>query len=210
MPEETVVETDVVSDEVISPNVITPKADEVEPKVFDEAYVKSVREEAARNRVEKQQAKAEAEALRAQLKEYEDAKLSVEERTQRSLEEATTKASSFEQMVREASLKYELALAAKEENIADIRAAVKLADRELIEYDSAGNVTNLPDVIQALKSEYSSLFTKAASAPNTGVTNPAKVHTAPKWTKEDLKSMSPERRVELMAKGEFNHLLNRK
>jgi DNA-directed RNA polymerase alpha subunit len=160
--------------------------------------------------VEKQQAKAEAEALRAQLKEYEDAKLSVEEKTLRSLEEATTRATSFEQQVREASLKYELAMAAREENITDIRAAVKLADRELIEYDSVGNITNLPDVIQALKSEYSSLFTKAASAPNTGVTNPAKAPSAKKWTRADLAQLSPERRLELMQSGELNDLLGRK
>lgn len=212
MPEEVAVETDTLSDEVISPNVPSngPETPKVDPKVFDEAYVKSVREEAARHRTEKQQAKAELEELKARLKEIEDAKMSAEDKLARDFDEARTKATSFETLAREAALKYELALAAREENISDVRAAVKLADRELIEYDSNGNITNLPDVIQALKSEYSSLFSKAASAPNTGVTNPAKAPSARQWTKDDLKNMSPERRVELMAKGEFNHLLNRK
>jgi chromosome segregation ATPase len=210
MPEEVSVEHDSVSDEVISPNSVATQNTPVEPKVFDEAYVKSVREEAARHRTEKQQAKAELEELKARLQEIEDAKMSAEDKLARDFEEARTKAGSYENIAREAMLKYELALAAREENIQDVKAAVKLADRELIEYDAAGNITNLPDVIQALKSEYSSLFSKAASAPHTGVTNPAKAPSAKQWTREDLKNLSPERRVELMASGELNHLLKRK
>lgn len=212
MPEEISVETEVVSDDLISPNAPNtgPETPKVEPKVFDEAYVKTVREEAARNRVEKQAAKQEADELRAQLKEYQDAKLSVEEKQQIAFDDARNKASTMEKLANEMTLKYELALAAREENITDVRAAVKLADRELIEYDAQGNITNLPDVIQALKSEYSSLFSKGASAPHTGVTNPAKPPAAKQWTRADLANLSPERRVELMQSGELNHLLKRK
>lgn len=205
------VETDKVVDDVVQSAATTEsKKTEVDPKSFSKEYVEELRAEAARHRVEKQKERAEREALEAKIKEFEDAKLSVEEKAKRDYEEAVTRASSLEKQAREASLKYELALAAREEGISDVKAAVKLADRELIEYDSAGNITNLPDVIEHLRSEYSSLFSKTASAPNTGVTNPAKPPTQKKWTREDLKSLSPEKRVELMQSGALNDLLGRK
>lgn len=204
-------ETPKVSDEVLSPNVTpteTPKS-EVEPKTFTKEYVEELRAEAARHRVEKQKERADREALEAKVKEYEDAQLSESEKVTRDFEEAKTKATSYEQKVRELSLNYELAMAARDEKIADVKAAVKLADRELIEYDSAGNITNLPAVIENLKSTYSSLFSKSASAPNTGVTNPAKAPSAKKWTREDLRTLSPEKRKELMDSGALNELLGR-
>lgn len=205
-------ETPKVSEEVITSAATTDdsKKTEVDQKSFSKEYVEELRAEAARHRVEKQKEKAEREALEAKLREYEDAKLSAEEKAARDFDEAKTKASSYETKAKELALNYELAMAAREEGIADVKAAVKLADRELIEYDSAGNITNLPDVIENLRSTYSSLFSKGVSAPNTGVTNPAKPPAAKKYTREDLKSLSPEKRVELMESGALNHLLGRK
>lgn len=202
-------ETPKVSDDVISPNTLNAEKPKVEPESFDKEYVKSIREEAADWRTKLRAKEAEHEAALAKLKEYEDAKLTESEKAARDFEEAKSRASNMENLAREASLKYELAIAAREEGISDVKAAVKLADRELIEYDSAGNITNLPDVIEHLRSEYSSLFSKTATAPHTGVTNPPKAPAAKKWTREDLKKMSPEQRVELMNKGELNHLLGR-
>ncbi len=206
-------ETLKVSDDVLSPNtpvVSTDDKSKDEPKTFSKEYVEELRAEAARHRVEKQKERADKEALEARLKEYEDAKLSVEEKASRDFDEAKAKASTFENKVRDLALQYEIAMAAREEGIADVKAAVKLADRELIEYDSVGNITNLPDVIENLRSTYSSLFSKNASAPNTGVTNPAKAPAQRKYTREDLKSLSPERRLELMQSGALNDLLGRK
>lgn len=212
MPEEVSVETDKVSDEVITPNAAADAKEEtkVEPKSFTEDYVKELRAEAAAHRAEKQKQKAENEALLARLKEFEDAKLTEQERLTRDFDEAKTKASSFETKLREAELRAELALAAREANIVDLKAALKLADRELIEYTSSGSISNMDVVIESLRNEYPSLFNKAASAPNTGVTNPAKAPAAKKWTREDIAKLSPEKRTELMHKGEFNHLLGRK
>mgnify|MGYP000847624422 CR=1 FL=1 len=205
-----VVSTEVVktSEEVVSKNTPVEKP-KVEPEVFDKEYVKGIREEAAEWRTKLRKQEAAYEEALAKLKSYEDEKLSAEEKLSRDFEEAKTRASSMEQKAREASLRYELAIAAREEGISDVKAAVKLADRELIEYDSAGNITNLPDVIEHLRSEYSSLFSKTASAPNTGVTNPAKPPAQKKWTREDLKSLSPEKRLELMQSGALNELLGR-
>lgn len=214
MPEEVSVETDKVSDEVITSNAAADAKSaedaKVEPKSFTEDYVKELRAEAAAHRAEKQKQKAENEALLARLKEFEDAKLTEQERLTRDFDEVKTKATGFESKLREAELRAELALAAREANIVDLKAALKLADRELIEYDTSGSITNMSDVIDSLRNEYPSLFNKAASAPNTGVTNPAKAPAVKKWTREDIVKMSPEKRVELMQKGEFNHLLGRK
>jgi hypothetical protein len=198
------------TDHVVSKNAPVEKSDKVEPETFDKDYVKSIRDEAASWRTKLREKEAAFEEAMAKLKAFEDAQLSAEEKAARDFEEAKTRASSMESKAREAELRYQLAIAAREEGISDLKAAVKLADRELIEYDSAGNITNLPDVIENLRSEYSSLFSKTASAPNTGVTNPAKPPAAKKWTRQDLASLSPEKRVELMQSGALNDLLGRK
>lgn len=201
-----------VADDVVSKNtpVDNPGKQKVDPDVFDKEYVKEIRDEAASWRTKLREKESAYEQAMAKLKEYEDAKLSVEEKAQRDFEEAKTRAGSMEAKAREAELRYQLAIAAREEGISDLKAAVKLADRELIEYDSAGNITNLPDVIENLRSEYASLFSKNAAAPNTGVTNPAKPPAQKKWTRADLASLSPEKRVELMQSGALNDLLGRK
>ncbi len=180
---------------------------ENEPKTFDADYVKSLREEAARHRVEKQKEAAARQELETKLQEYEDAKLSTEERASREFEETKARASKFEQLAKEAVLKYQLATAAQEHGLKDVNAAVKLADRELIQTDENGNISNIEEIVGALKNEYKALFATAPSAPHTGVTNPAKPAGTKKWTREDLAKMSPERRVELLAAGEFKHLL---
>lgn len=180
-----------------------------EPKTFDADYVKQLREEAARHRVEKQKEAQRAQELEARLKEFEDAKLSLEERREREFDETKAMASRFQQMATENNLKYQLAVASKTEGIVDVNAAVKLADRELIQTDDAGNITNISDVIAALKGEYVSLFSSAPHAPNTGVTNPPKAASAKKLTRQDVAKLSPEKRVELMERGELNHLLGR-
>ena len=189
-----------------SPVVESPET--TEPKTFDADYVKGLREEAARHRVEKQKEAKEKESLLAKLREFEDAQLSETERFQKDFKDTQDKASSYERIAREAELKYQLALAAKENNIVDLKAAVKLADRELIQFDDNGNISNISDVIEGLRNEYGSLFNPANPvAPHTGVTNPAKAPSAKKYTRDDLKKMSPERRVELLESGDFKHLL---
>ncbi len=187
-----------------TPVVETPTP---EPKTFDAEYVKQLREEAAKHRTEKQREVKEKESLLARLQEFENSQLSETERFQKDFEETRKRADSNETRAREAELKYQLALAAQGEKITDVKAAVKLADRGLIEFGDDGSIQNMSDVISSLRDEYPSLFTSAFQAPNTGVTNPAKAPTAKKYTRDDLKRMSPERRVELLESGDFKHLL---
>lgn len=187
-----------------TPVVDTPTP---EPKTFDESYVKQLREEAAKHRTEKQREAKEKESLMARLKEFEDAQLSESERFQNEFEETRKRAEANETRAREAELKYQLALAAQGENISDVKAAVKLADRGLIEFGDDGSIQNISDVISGLRNEYPSLFNPSFKAPNTGVTNPAKAPSEKKYTREDLKSMTPERRVELLESGALRHLL---
>lgn len=214
MPEE-IVDPTVVSvtaskdDPTVVLDPITPADAKVvdEPKVFDAEYVKSLREEAARHRVEKQKEATRSAELEAKLKEYEDAKLSVEEKQTRDFEETKTLAATFMQKALESDLKYQLALAAKDEGITDIRAAVKLADRELIEMGDDGSISNIADVIANLKAEYTTLFSSTPNAPHTGTSNPAKAPSDKKYTIADLGKLSPEKRVELLESGALKHLL---
>ncbi len=178
-----------------------------EPKTFDKDYVEQLRKEAAKHRVEKQQEAKKNEELLARIKSFEDAQLTDTERFQNEFAETRKKAETLESLVRESELKAQLAMASRDENISDVKAAVKLADRGLIEYGDDGSIANMSEVISSLRSEYPSLFNPSFKAPNTGVTNPAKAASAKKYTREDLKSMSPERRVELLEAGEFKHLL---
>lgn len=188
--------------------LVTPVAETSEPKVFDADYVKQLREEAAKHRVEKQAEAKRNEALLAKLTEFENSQLTESERNKKEFDETRTRADVNETRAREAELKYQIALAARDEKITDIKAAVKLADRGLIEYDDDGGISNLSDVVTSLRSEYPSLFNpNMVGAPNTGVTNPAKTPSAKKYTREDIKKMSNERRVELLESGELRHLL---
>lgn len=187
----------------------TPKT---EAKVFDEAYVKSLREEAAKHRTEKQKEAKEKAELMARLKEFEDAQLTETERAKKEFDETRTRADKHEARARELEVKYQLALAAANpaNEIGDVKAAIKLLDRETLEFDDNGKITNLQDALEALKAEYPSVVASktSPSAPNTGVTNPAKAPAAKKYTRADLAKMTPQRIVELQESGELNHLLS--
>lgn len=198
---------------VAEPAPVTPVVEtSSEPKVFDEAYVKSLREEAAKHRTEKQKEAKEKESLLAKLAEFENAQLSESERNKKEFEETRTRADKNESRARELEIKYQLALAAVDpaNEIGDVKAAIKLLDRDTLEFDDAGKITNLQDALETLKAEYPSVVASAKnpSAPNTGVTNPAKSPSAKKYTRADLGKMSPERIVELQEAGELNHILS--
>lgn len=201
MPEEIENEEVVETPAVETPNAVIEEKPDGES--FNKDYVQGLRNESGKYRTERNEARTEIEALKAQLKEFEDAKLTDEEKRARDLEEAKSKAGDFESRLKEAELTAQLALAAKDEKIADVKAAVKLADRELIQYDANGRIQNISDVLDAMRSEYPSLFSAPQSAPNTGTTNPAKQPAAKKYTRNDLQGMSPERIVELMASGDL-------
>ena len=211
MPEEGNVSTETSTEtktELVEPVVEPTVESKKEDGTFDREYVESLRGEAASWRTKLRDKENEFKEMQAQLKEFADSKLSAEEKLNKEFEEAKTKAHLFEAKARENALALQIALAAKEEKITDVKAAVKLADRELIEYDDNGQVTNLQTVFEHLKQEYSSLFSSSANAPNVSSTNPSRPSKpGKKYTSEDLKKMSPEKINELREKGDLNHLL---
>lgn len=184
---------------------------QVEPKMFDEAYVKSLREEAAKHRTEKQKEAKEKEALLARIAEFEDAQLTETERVQKEFKDAISRADTNESRARNLEIDFQLAMAANnsENGIGDVKAAIKLIDRDSLEFDDKGRITNLQDALETLKAEYPSVaaVSRTPVAPNTGVTNPAKAPAAKKYTRADLAKMSPQKIVELQEAGELNHLL---
>ena len=196
--------------ESVVPEVTSePEAKPSESKTFDENYVKGLREEAAKHRTEKQAERKAREDLEARIKEYEDAKLSADEKLQRDFEETKATLQKYQTVAQEKELALQLALAAKDENISDLKAAIKLADRELIQYDDNGQISNMTDVIADLKGTYSSLFSSGNNTPTAspGVTNPPKAPASRKYTREDLKKMPPERVKQLHESGELAHIL---
>lgn len=192
----------------------TAKAEEAVAKAYDETYVKGLRTESAKYRTERNDLKAQLDEYAAKVKEFEDAKLSSDEKLMRDFEETRTKADTYRKQAEDASLALQLALAAQKENIADVKAAVRLADRAKVQFGDNGDVLNIGDVIADLKSEYASLFNQAtSSAPNTGVTNPAKTPGKKKYTREDLQALQAsgnhDEIARLYASGDLNGLMGR-
>lgn len=214
MPEGVVVEP--VVDAVVAPvvEVVEPVVDDAEPKVYDQAYVEQLRAEAAKHRTEKQAEKARVDDLAAQLKTLQDAQLTEAERQKQEFEETKVRADRNESRANDLQVQYQLALAAVDpaNEIGDVNAAIKLIDRDTLEFDSNGKISNLQDALEALKREYPSVVASKNNtpAPNTGVTNPSKRGAEKQITREDLKGMTSERIVALQAEGKLNHLLRGK
>lgn len=204
---------DPVVDPVVE-TVVEPVVEDVEPKVYDQAYVEQLRAEAAKHRTEKQAEKARVDDLAAQLKTLQDAQLSDAERQKQEFEETKVRADRNESRANDLQVQYQLALAAVDpvNEIGDVNAAIKLIDRDTLEFDSNGKITNLQDALEALKAEYPSVVAsnKTTPAPNTGVTNPSKRGAETKITREDLRGMPSERIVQLQNEGKLNHLLRGK
>lgn len=191
-------------------DMLTDDADSSTPKTYDEKYVKRLRDEAAARRVREKEKDTQLADLQAKIKAFEDAQLSDAERLQNELSELRESSTTHRTRAQNLEVDFQLALAAANpaNGIGDVKAAIKLIDRDSLEFDSKGNVMNLQDALETLKSEYPSVgVVSKPSAPNTGATNPTKSTASVKYTRADLKNMSPQRIVELQQAGELNHLL---
>ena len=181
------------------------------PKTYDEKYVRKLRDEAAARRVRENELANQLAEMQSKVKQFEDAQLTEQERIQKELEELRESSSANLTRAQSREVDYQLALAAADpaNGIGDVKAAIKLIDRDSLEFDNKGNVVNLQDALETLKSEYPSvgMVSHKPSAPNPGPTNPAKSTAAKKWTRADLAKMAPEKIVELQESGELNHLL---
>jgi len=115
-----------------------PPADPATPKTFDEAYVKSLREENASHRTR-------ATAAEKRLKELEDAKLSDTEKLQKRAEEAEKSVSAAKTRIARAEVK----VAAVDAKIIDPDAAYRLI-KDDIEFDADGEPKNVADLLKKL------------------------------------------------------------
>lgn len=131
-----------------------------EPKVFDEDYVKQLRKEAAQARKDKQ-------ALEARVTEFENAKLSAEEKATKERDEALQKAEAAQGQLRKANL---LLALGKSDDVADAKAAAGLITG--VEYDDEGEPTNLTERVAAAIESYPILRKGAAKLDPADPANP--------------------------------------
>lgn len=143
------------------PPVETPPVDPPkDPKVFDEAYVKTLRTEAAANR-------KKADELEAKLKEREDADLSEAQKLAKRAEDAEAKVTASQGRVARAESKVKAA----ELNIINPDTAYKLI-KDDITFDKDGEPENLTELLTALVKDNPFLVkTDQQSSGNPG--NPA-------------------------------------
>lgn len=182
-----------------------------EPKVYDENYVTKLRNEAAARRVREKELSETLESLQSKVKEFEDAQLSDQEKLTKELQELREASTANLTRAQSREVDFQLAMAAADHSngIGDVKAAIKLIDRDSLEFDDKGKIVNLQDALETLKQEYPSvgLVSNKPSAPNPGPTNPSKSAATTKWTRAQLANMKPEKVVELQEAGELNHLL---
>lgn len=161
---------------------IPPDPQEGEGEKFDPARametIKRQREAEAAAKAEAKAAKAASkeaalalETAKAQLKAYEDAKLSDSERDRKKigeLEAAITaeqqKASAAEARLRDAVIDYEIRLAASGVSVPP-EIASKLIEREKITFDDSGKPNNVADLLGALVKKYPQIVERPAGTP---------------------------------------------
>lgn len=143
------------------------KAEKPEP-AKDEAYLKELRDEAAKYRKELREAQRKLEALESE-------KLSETERTKQEAERAKERAAALEARVKRA----EVSKAAKAKDFANPELAAKLIDPAKVELDEDGEPVNVDQLLDDLLSEFPDL--KA----------PAKKEEEPSKLKQVLKEGDP-------------------
>lgn len=119
----------------------------------------------------------ELSELRNRVKAADDAKLSEQERLTQRLAELERQQADATRSHQERILRYEAQLAANKLHIVDPDAAVKLMDWSTLEYDDAGQPTNIETVLKDLLKTRPYLAAQAA-APQASPTNPARTQTA--------------------------------
>src|SRR5262245_47607859 len=116
-------------------------------QTFDASYVKSLRAENAKFRRE---AKANAEALKAR----EDADRTELEKAQRRVTELEQQDSTTATTVQQLRVENAVLSQAAAAGITDVRAAVKLLDWSLLDFDDDGKPQNVDRLLKELTTEY--------------------------------------------------------
>lgn len=154
---------------------------ESEPKTFDAAYVKQLRDENASRRHEQK-------ALEAKLKEYEDANLSEKERLEKAAQEKEREAADLATRLQETRMKLGVYAASAKLGCADPDLALAALDRSKIKYDESGEPTNIEDELGALLESKPILKGEPGKpqAPSVNAGDGARPGPTPKLTKDEL------------------------
>lgn len=159
-------------------------------KTFDEAYVKSLREEAAKYRTKAKELESKLETLPTEITSKVLKALGLEPDPQKNFEqqlaEANRKAQEAEQKAKTRLVAAEVKLLAAEMGLIDADAALALMDKSNVEVDDAGNVKGIKEalgtLVQAkpwLKKQAGGQVGSATNPPGAGgaETNPWKKET---------------------------------
>ena len=144
-------------------------------KTFDEAYVKSLREEAAKYRTKAKELESKLETLPTEITSKVLKALGLEPDPQKNFEqqlaEANRKAQEAEQKAKARLIAAEVKLLAAEMGLIDADAALALMDKSSVEVDDAGNVKGVKEALEAL-AKAKPWLKKQASGPVGSGTNP--------------------------------------
>lgn len=138
----------------------SPDADDTDPKdsgsqkTFDEAYVRSLRDEAAKYRVKAKELEDKVSTLPNEITAKVLKALGLEPDPDKNFEnqlaEAQKKAQEVERRANERLLSAEVRLQAAELGLVDADAAMLLMDKAAVAVDEAGNVTGVKEALEAL------------------------------------------------------------
>lgn len=144
-------------------------------KTYDEAYVKSLREEAARYRVKAKELEDKVSTLPNEITAKVLKALGLEPDPEKNfdqqLQEANRKAQEAEQKANQRLINAEVKLLAAEMGLIDADAALALMDKANVEVDESGNVIGVKEALEALV-ETKPWLKKAEAKPVGSGTNP--------------------------------------
>lgn len=158
-------------------------------KTYDEAYVKSLREEAAKYRVKAKELEDKVSTLPNEITAKVLKALGLEPDPEKNfdqqLQEANRKAQEAEQKANQRLINAEVKLLAAEMGLIDADAALALMDKANVEVDESGNVIGVKEALEALV-ETKPWLKKAEAKPVGSGTNPpgAGVAELNPWKKE--------------------------
>ena len=161
-----------------------------EEKVFDAQYVSKLRDEAAKYRTRLREAEQRLATLEAAAKKSQEQPGDADEMAalRKKMEELRQEEARWNTERRDYELRFAVATAAPKRAL-DAQLAVRLLDKEAVEFDDAGKPVNIEALLDELIEQYPYLAVHRGGA---GTTNPAKPGNGAKLTREAIERMSPE------------------
>jgi len=142
------------------------KGEDSEPKTFDEEYVKELRGDAAKHRVEKQKFAKQVEDLTVQVKKFKDADKTELERVNEEKARLEREVEERDRMLTEMSVKAAVVGTASQMGIKYPEAAYKLLDLSDIEVeDGAANAKDVQKALDKLVREYPEIMKSGQPPP---------------------------------------------